>query len=87
VYRVHSPAANRVPRDVIHRLYQRALCLESVVRFHGTGVNAVSFTQYGLSYADFHETHKPSTALRADLLYGISPKLDNQFGYYGYKVL
>jgi hypothetical protein len=43
---------------------------KNVIQFHDICVNVIPFTpiNYDLSSADFHETHKYSTALCAEIL-------------------
>jgi len=59
-------------RDLAMMHYQDVLNFQNVIRFHSTCANVILFTnkiKAGFPRADFHKTHKCSTARGANLFY------------------
>ena len=72
-----------VCRGVMHLLYHGVLYCKNIVRFHGTPMKVSSSRPVGKVRTSlsqfFTKLVNAQTAFRADLLYRISSKSDNQF--------
>jgi hypothetical protein len=69
---------NDVFRNVAHRIYQGVLYFQNGIQFHRTRVNIISIMpvrKVGTSLWKFSRNSQCPTALLADLLYRISPKM------------